>query len=93
MIEKRLQEFVSCLNKRPEKIFVISDTHFNHPAMLECETERLIYQGSYESFEDFVIDNWNQRVSKDDFVIHLGDYIFSEPERFYEQYRANGRIV
>lgn len=50
------------------KIFVISDTHFNHEKMIE-------YCGRPFGFNDIIIKNWNKKVSADDLVIHLGDVI------------------
>jgi len=50
------------------RVFVISDTHFGHTNL-----EKMGVRPS--GFEDKIVKNWNQSVSSDDLVIHLGDYI------------------
>lgn len=49
------------------KIFVIGDTHFNHEALATMFKTRPI------DFESKIKKHWNNMISKDDIVIHLGD--------------------
>lgn len=55
-----------------KKIFVISDTHFNHEAILDFESRS-------KWFEKDIIRKWNNIVSNDDLVVHLWDVIFDRP--------------
>ena len=61
------------------KIFVISDTHFNHAGILEFKD----YIGkpvrgfdSIEQMNQCMLDNWNDTVGPKDTVIHCGDVLF-----------------
>ena len=71
---KTLKETVKAVvNKlsRKKKIFFTSDTHFTAQRTLEL---------SYRPFRDVqdmdenLISNWNKRVTKNDIIIHLGDF-------------------
>src|SRR6056300_1835070 len=60
-------------------IFVISDTHFNHEAILTFKD----YAGkpprtfdSVEQMNECMLDNWASVVKPDDTVIHCGDVLF-----------------
>ena len=73
------------------KIFVISDTHFNHKNIIE-------YTGrpfkTAEEMNEIIINNWNNRVGKDDLVIHLGDFALGSKEEIKElRSRLNGTIL
>ena len=58
------------------KIWVTSDTHFHHKNIL-------VYEASNRPFKDCpemdmaLIDRWNERVSPEDVVFHLGDFAFA----------------
>jgi calcineurin-like phosphoesterase family protein len=51
------------------KIWVIADTHFGHPAIIE-------YCQRPANFEVLVLENWAVLVKPEDLVIHLGDLCF-----------------
>lgn len=51
------------------KIFVVSDTHWNHKNIIK-------YENRPEDFNEVIIDNWNKMVGEKDVVVHLGDVIF-----------------
>ena len=53
------------------KVWLITDTHFNHKAMVE-------YCGRPEDHTERICANWNRLVSIYDTVIHLGDVIFNK---------------
>ena len=58
------------------KIFVISDTHFGHDNIISFESH---YRGHFKNskeMDEFMIDMWNQTVSNEDTVYHLGDVAF-----------------
>lgn len=50
------------------KIWIISDTHFNHLKLLRLEERP-------ENFNELIVRNWNKQVKPEDLVIHLGDVI------------------
>jgi len=73
------------------KIFVISDTHFNHKNIIE-------YTGrpfkTVEEMNKEMIKRWNNEVGKDDLVIHLGDFALGSKEEIKElKNRLNGIIL
>lgn len=54
-----------------QRIFLISDTHFNHKNIIK-------YCGrpfdTTEEMNEFLIAKWNSKVHEEDLVIHLGDF-------------------
>jgi len=51
-------------------IYLISDTHFNHKNIIEYENRPF---NSVAEMNQVIIDRWNQIVSPEDTIIHLGD--------------------
>ena len=70
------------------KIFFTADTHFNHKVMAEIRGFLTM-----AAHDEFIIDLWNETVSKRDEVYHLGDFCFGDHERV-RHYRGllNGKI-
>lgn len=62
------------------RIFVISDTHFDHANILTfkgADGKRI--RPEFENVEDMnetIIRNWNNSVKPDDIIYHLGDFSF-----------------
>jgi calcineurin-like phosphoesterase family protein len=60
-----------------KNLFLISDTHFGHEAMLKFHSDdagtKLRPFASVEEMDEFMVDNWNRTVSDQDHVYHLGD--------------------
>lgn len=54
-------------------IFLISDMHLFHRNIIE-------YAGRPDYWQEMLIRNWNQVVTKDDIVLHLGDLTFGNKE-------------
>lgn len=54
-----------------EKLWVISDTHFTHQMLVDEGVRPADYN-------EQIIKNWNELITKDDFVVHLGDVIFGQ---------------
>ena len=73
------------------KIFIISDTHFNHKNIIEY-TKRPF--NTVEEMNQELIKRWNNKVGKDDLVIHLGDFALGDKEEVVEiKNRLNGNII
>ena len=72
-------------------VFIISDTHFNHKNIIE-------YSGrpfkTVEEMNEEMIKRWNNKVGKDDFVMHLGDFALGNKEEVVKiRDRLNGNII
>jgi len=76
-----------------DRVFIISDTHFFHNNMLLYEPTRMVYLDTHESFEDFLIENWNDTVTDRDIVIHLGDFVFKDASKFTDDIRLRGKKI
>lgn len=73
------------------KIFIISDTHFHHKNIIG-------YTGrpfkTIEEMDETIIRKWNNKVGKDDLVIHLGDFALGNKEEVSKiKNRLNGKII
>lgn len=53
------------------KIYVISDTHFNHKNIIDYCNRPI---KDIDEMNNNIIYNWNKIVKKDDIVYHLGDF-------------------
>lgn len=62
-------------------IFITADHHFHHKNIIE-------YCGrpfkTVEEMDKSMIEKWNNKVSKDDLVIHLGDFALGTKEKVKE---------
>lgn len=58
--------------------FVISDTHFGHKAVMKKEPIRklALKQSGFTRFDELQIYRWNNALSADDKILHLGDLYF-----------------
>ena len=56
------------------KILLITDTHFNHKAMVA-------YCGRPENFTEIILQNWEQMSDENTITYHLGDVIFNNPSQ------------
>jgi calcineurin-like phosphoesterase family protein len=59
------------------RIFVTSDTHFNH--------KKLIEWGRPEKFEQYILDN-HSGLEPDDYLIHLGDFCIGKDAEAHEEW-------
>ena len=73
------------------KTFFISDTHFWHKNVISFE--RRPYE-TVEEMNEKMIENWNNTVSDDDVVYHLGDFGIGNIDKSIEILkRLNGKIL
>ena len=73
------------------RIFIIADTHFCHKNIIR-------YSGrpfkTVEEMNDEMIKRWNNKVGKDDFVIHLGDFALGSKDEVIDiKNKLNGNII
>lgn len=73
-------------------IYVTSDTHFGHAAMLEwVDSEGYPRRGEHwdtvEQMNAAIVDNWNSVVGPKDTVYHLGDVFYGSKTIFLESWK------
>lgn len=69
------------------KTFIVSDWHLNHGNIKT-------YCDRPEGFTDLILKRHNERVAKDDTVIHLGDVFIGKPTTWAEIWpKFNGRLI
>jgi calcineurin-like phosphoesterase family protein len=59
--------------------YVTADTHFGHTNILLYESSRLqkmMIEG-YDSFDEYMIEVWNDTIKPNDKILHLGDFAFA----------------
>ncbi len=73
-------------------IFVTSDTHFNHANIIKYCNRPF---SSTKEMNEELIRRWNAKVSKNDIVIHLGDFAFGRNWESIKDIRnkLNGIII
>ena len=59
------------------KVYLISDTHFNHDMIAT-------YCHRPENFTEILMKRWNETVTPNDLVIHLGDFLIGNKQRASE---------
>lgn len=91
--ETKIKLFLERIKNKADRVFVISDTHFFHYNMLVYEPQRQIYAETHNSFEEFVVERWNDTVFDNDWVIHLGDFIMHRLIDFFQQYKLRGKKI
>ncbi|WP_299896721.1 metallophosphoesterase [uncultured Aquimarina sp.] len=74
----------------PSKIFFTSDHHFGHSNIIKHSNRP--FQDASE-MNEVLIQKWNEKVSKNDQVYHLGDVGLTNPKKLQKILdRLNGRI-
>ena len=78
------------------KTFLTSDTHFSHANFLKFvdgDGDIIRKFDSVEEMDDIMVDRWNEKVSKNDKIYHLGDLCFSLKSLDRIMPRLNGTKV
>ena len=63
------------------KIFIISDTHFHHENIIKYSNRPF---KSVEEMDVEMIRRWNNKVGKEDIVLHLGDFALGNEKEIKE---------
>ena len=72
-------------------IYFIADTHFGYANIIKYENRPFC---NVEEINRVIIDRWNQTVSKEDTVYHLGDFFLTYTKKQMEiMNRLNGEII
>ena len=71
--------------------YIISDTHFFHTNILKYNRPQF---SNVEDMNEFIINQWNSVISKEDRVFHLGDFAFGQNLKGIEDiiHRLNGKV-
>ncbi|RXJ98136.1 hypothetical protein CRV02_14005 [Arcobacter sp. CECT 8989] len=58
--------------------YIIADTHFGHTNVLKYELSRVekMKKEDFSSFDEMMISIWNNSISENDNILHLGDVAF-----------------
>lgn len=71
------------------KVFMISDPHFGHKSMSEKRGFKTV-----EEHDEFIVDNWNSKVTKRDKVFLLGDITMEKSSyNILEKLKGNITVV
>jgi len=84
--------------KQVTRIFVVSDTHFDHTNIIRYANRPFTYSNkspNVEAMNRTLVNNWNHTVSPHDIVFFLGDFVYGRGSRppGYWLKRLNGRKV
>ena len=71
------------------KIFITADNHFFHGNIIRYCNRPF---NSYQEMNEVMIKKWNDKVSKNDLVIHLGDFAFRNKAGLIRP-KLNGTII
>lgn len=72
-------------------IFVISDTHFGHANIIRY-CNRPFH--SISEMNEKMIDNWNNTVTEQDHIYHLGDVYFGiDTSNFFHRLKGKKRLI
>jgi calcineurin-like phosphoesterase family protein len=80
-------------------IYVISDTHFCHKNVLnftDSSGELIRHFDNIQQMHDCIITNWNETVSEQDIIYHLGDVFIGNKEEFesiWKQLKGRKRLI
>ena len=72
-------------------IFITADHHFNHKNIIAYCNRPF---KTVEEMDNIMTEKWNNKVGKDDLVIHLGDFALGNKDKVGEiRKRLNGNII
>lgn len=66
--------YLNLQNNKEFRFFITSDTHFRHKNILKYSNRPF---ENINEMDEYMISAWNDKVSSNDIVFHLGDFAFS----------------
>ena len=78
------------------RIFIVSDTHFGHTNFLrfvDDNGERIRPFDTVKELDELMVQNWNNTVTNEDIVYHLGDVYFGEGHRVLHRLQGRKRLI
>lgn len=76
--------------KEATTTFFTADTHFGHKRIIELAKRPF---SSLEEMDEAMIVRWNERVGRDDIVIHLGDFSFAPQGNYLHRLHGHKYLV
>jgi len=78
-----------------EETKITSDTHFGHKNIEKYEPIRveIAKRNGIKDSNQLLINNWNEDVNENDYVLHCGDYAFESPKKSFEKIKGNIIII
>lgn len=73
-----------------EKVWFISDTHFNHDKIIKCCNRPF---DNVNTMNETIIHNWNNCINKNDRVYIIGDFAFSNHENFIKKLHGKKHLI
>lgn len=75
--------------------FIISDTHFGQDSVSKREVIRanIANHLGYKNHFDLLVDRWNEKVSSNDLVLHLGDVYFKDGLKYAKKLNGKKRLI
>lgn len=73
--------------------YIIADTHFGHKNINKHEPLRLTksYENGFSDPDAFMIHKWNETITSDDTIFHLGDFAFKYGDIAALSQKLNGK--
>lgn len=71
--------------------YITADTYFGHTNINLYEPTRgaKAQKEGYNSFDEYMIDTWNNTVRDIDEILHLGDFAFKDNYKIAEKLKGN----
>lgn len=75
--------------------YITADTHFGHTNINLYEPSRVskAQTEGYDTFDEYMIDTWNDTVRDNDEVLHLGDFAFKDNYKIAEKLKGNITLI
>lgn len=75
--------------------YITADTHFGHIHINTYEPSRMgkAQMEGYDYFDHYMIDEWNDRVTPSDNVLHLGDVAFKDGYKIANKLKGNVTLI
>lgn len=72
---------------------ITSDHHFGHKNIVKYESKRKKQIENFNNHDDWLLNNWNSQIKKNDNVLHLGDIAFKGIQEFLPLLNGNIDLI